>query len=57
MSSNNNHNEKNIVVDVKGLKKSFNSQHVLNGLDLELHKRENLVVLGKSLGLLAADVE
>lgn len=37
-----------IVIDVKGLRKSFGDNHVLEGLDLELHKGENIVVLGKS---------
>jgi phospholipid/cholesterol/gamma-HCH transport system ATP-binding protein len=36
------------VVEIKGLKKSFGDLHVLQGVDLDLHKGENLVVLGKS---------
>lgn len=39
-------NEK--VIEIKGLKKSFGNYHVLKGVDLDLHKGENLVVLGKS---------
>lgn len=36
------------VVEIKGLKKSFGDLDVLKGVDLNLHKGENLVVLGKS---------
>ncbi|WEK20046.1 MAG: ATP-binding cassette domain-containing protein [Candidatus Pedobacter colombiensis] len=36
------------VIEIKGLYKSFGNYHVLKGVDLELHKGENLVVLGKS---------
>lgn len=36
------------VVEVQGLKKSFGDLHVLKGVDLDLYKGENLVVLGKS---------
>ena len=36
------------VVEIKGLKKSFGDLNVLQGVDLDLHKGENLVVLGKS---------
>jgi len=36
------------VIEIKGLYKSFGSYHVLRGVDLDLYKRENLVVLGKS---------
>lgn len=37
-----------VVVDIKGLKKSFGSKHVLKNINLTLAKGENLVVLGKS---------
>lgn len=37
-----------VVLDVNGLQKSFGGKAVLNGLTLQLHKGENLVVLGKS---------
>ncbi|WP_143961736.1 ABC transporter ATP-binding protein [Litoribacter populi] len=54
------------VIEIKGLKKSFGDLHVLKGVDLDLYKGENLVVLGKSgtgksvlikivVGLLAQD--
>ncbi|MBW3466319.1 ABC transporter ATP-binding protein [Arthrospiribacter ruber] len=36
------------VVEIRGLKKSFDDNHVLMGVDLDLYKGENLVVLGKS---------
>jgi len=37
-----------VVVSVKGLYKAFENISVLNGIDLDLFKGENLVVLGKS---------
>ena len=40
--------EKEIVIDIKGLYKSFGSNHVLRGVDLEIAKGENVVVLGRS---------
>lgn len=36
------------VVEIRGLKKSFGDLDVLKGVDLDLYKGENLVVLGKS---------
>ncbi len=36
------------VVEIQGLKKSFGDLDVLKGVDLDLYKGENLVVLGKS---------
>lgn len=36
------------VISISGLKKSFGSHHVLQGIDLELYRGENLVVLGRS---------
>jgi phospholipid/cholesterol/gamma-HCH transport system ATP-binding protein len=36
------------VVEIKGLRKSFGDLDVLQGVDLDLYKGENLVVLGKS---------
>lgn len=38
----------NKVIDIRGLKKSFGSLTVLRGVDLEIFKGENLVVLGRS---------
>ena len=36
------------VIEIKGLMKSFGNFHVLKGIDLDVYKGENLVVLGKS---------
>jgi len=36
------------VVRIKGLSKSFSKKQVLNGVNLDIHKAENVVVLGKS---------
>jgi phospholipid/cholesterol/gamma-HCH transport system ATP-binding protein len=36
------------VIEIKGLVKSFGTYQVLKGVDLDLYKGENLVVLGKS---------
>ncbi|UFH52292.1 ABC transporter ATP-binding protein [Spirosoma sp. KNUC1025] len=36
------------VISIKGLKKSFGSLHVLRGVDLEVNRGENMVVLGRS---------
>ncbi|WP_080056205.1 ABC transporter ATP-binding protein [Spirosoma aerolatum] len=36
------------VIVIEGLKKSFGSLHVLRGVDLEVNKGENVVVLGRS---------
>ncbi|OIN57488.1 ABC transporter ATP-binding protein [Arsenicibacter rosenii] len=38
----------NAVIQIKGLKKSFGDLHVLRGVDLDIFKGENLVVLGRS---------
>ncbi len=39
---------KEVVIDIKNLKKAFGRQKVLNNLSLQLFEGENLVVLGKS---------
>lgn len=36
------------VIQIKDLSKSFGDLHVLKGVDLTLHKSENLVILGRS---------
>lgn len=41
-------NENKVIVEIKELFKSFDAQPVLTGINLELMKGENLVVLGKS---------
>lgn len=38
----------NTVISISDLYKSFGSNHVLRGVDLRLHKGENIVVLGRS---------
>jgi len=43
-----NMNEKEIVLQVFGLCKSFGTLNVLNEFELALHKKEHIVVLGKS---------
>ncbi len=57
---------KDVVISISKLYKSFGENHVLRGIDLELYRGENLVVLGRSgtgksvlikiiVGLLRAD--
>jgi len=36
------------VISIKELYKSFGENHVLRGIDLDVHRRENVVVLGRS---------
>lgn len=36
------------VIEIKDLYKSFGDNHVLRGVDLDLHRGENVVVLGRS---------
>jgi len=36
------------VISIRGLRKSFGDLHVLRGVDLELHRGENVAVLGRS---------
>jgi phospholipid/cholesterol/gamma-HCH transport system ATP-binding protein len=40
--------ENESVVRIKGLSKSFKEKHILKDVNLEIHKAENVVVLGKS---------
>lgn len=37
-----------VVISIRDLKKSFGSNHVLRGVDLDVFKGENVVVLGRS---------
>ena len=37
-----------VVISIKGLKKSFGKKHVLTDINLEVHRGENVVVLGRS---------
>src|ERR1043166_537635 len=39
---------KDVVIDISKLYKSFGENHVLQGIDLQVYKGENLVVLGRS---------
>lgn len=41
-------NKNEPVVYIRGLYKSFDDNHVLNGIDLDLHKSENIIILGRS---------
>src|SRR2546423_11606598 len=36
------------VIEIRGLYKSFGENHVLRGIDLDVYKGENVVVLGRS---------
>jgi len=37
-----------VVIAIKGLKKSFGTKHVLKNINLELYRGENIVILGRS---------
>lgn len=37
-----------VVIAIKGLKKSFGTKHVLKNINLQLHRGENIVILGRS---------
>jgi len=39
---------KEVVIDIKGLKKSFGDKQVLKNINLQVHRGENVVVLGRS---------
>lgn len=40
--------EKKVIIDIRGLYKSFGENRVLNGFNMKLYEGENLVVMGKS---------
>jgi len=44
----NDNNKSDVVISIRGLQKSFGDKHVLNGIDLDLHRGENMIVLGRS---------
>jgi len=44
----NDNNKDDVVISIRGLQKSFGDKHVSNGIDLDLHKGENMIVLGRS---------
>lgn len=48
MATETNNEQNEIVIEIKDLYKSFGENKVLDGINLELRKRENLVVLGRS---------
>src|SRR5689334_7967902 len=37
-----------VVISIRGLEKAFGTNRVLRGIDLDLYKGENVVVLGRS---------
>jgi phospholipid/cholesterol/gamma-HCH transport system ATP-binding protein len=41
-------NKEEVVIAIKGLKKSFGTKQVLKNISLQLHRGENVVVLGRS---------
>ena len=41
-------NSKEVVISIRNLYKSFGKHNVLNGFNLDLHKGESLVIMGKS---------
>lgn len=43
-----NNDPKEVVISIKDLKKSFDSLNVLNGIDIDIVKGENIAVLGRS---------
>ncbi|MCX7546727.1 ATP-binding cassette domain-containing protein [Xanthomarina sp. F1114] len=58
--------DRKLMLEIVGLRKSFGDNHVLNGFNLELYEGENLVIMGKSgagksvmvkclVGLMSAD--
>lgn len=40
--------EKTAVIKIRGLRKSFGENHVLNGFNMTLYEGQNLVIMGKS---------
>jgi phospholipid/cholesterol/gamma-HCH transport system ATP-binding protein len=48
MSKDQEHNKKEVVISISKLYKSFEDNHVLQGIDFELHRGENVIVLGRS---------
>src|SRR3954471_22673439 len=40
--------KKELVIQIRKLYKSFGENHVLRGIDLDVYRRENVVVLGRS---------
>ena len=46
--TNTNINHKELVISIKDLYKSFGDNHVLQGINLDVLRKENVVVLGRS---------
>lgn len=42
------YNKEEVVITIRDLHKSFDANHVLQGVDLDVYKGENVVVLGRS---------
>lgn len=45
---NNKNSKQEIVIQIEHLKKSFNGKHILKDINMNVHKGENIVILGKS---------
>ncbi|HET7118132.1 MAG TPA: ABC transporter ATP-binding protein [Hanamia sp.] len=46
--ANQNNNKGEVLISIKDLYKSFGDNHVLQGVNMEVHNKENVVVLGRS---------
>lgn len=42
------HIKSNLIIEIKDLRKSFGTNHVLEGFNMKLYEGENLVIMGKS---------
>ena len=42
------HKTKELIISIRDVYKSFEDNHVLKGVDLDLYKEENIVVMGRS---------
>ncbi len=47
-TTNTNNNQNELVISIKDLYKSFGENHVLQGVNLDVRRKENVVVLGRS---------
>ena len=47
-TANTNINQNELMISIKDLYKSFGTNHVLQGIDLDVKRKENVVVLGRS---------
>jgi len=46
---NRNIDEQDLMIHIRSLYKSFGDNHVLRGIDLDVYRKENVVVLGRSM--------